>query len=38
MNYSQDFVLRAAKFPMITVCSFVPQIVRFKQKYVMFLI
>lgn len=36
MNYSQDFVLRAAKFPMITVCSFVLQILKFKQKYFMF--
>lgn len=38
MNYSQDFVLRAVKFPMITMCSFVPQILKFKEKYFMFLI
>lgn len=38
MNYSQDFVLCAAKFPMITMCSFVPQTLKFKQKYLMFLI
>lgn len=38
MNYSQDFVLCAVNSPMITVCSFVPQITKFKEKHFLFLI